>query len=171
MSPPQPVSSYLTFSPLSRVNSGRYSFLRHYLSVVNFFATAFPLGSVVLYVARTFLPGGRQGGLLSGFKDTHWKLYLYNPTSATNVHFIFSFIICSFFCLDTKWKNQRKSSFPITIGNTLFFCKQIFALLKLLQIQWFPSWLGTAKFAWRNFIFVKNRINWVRLIFSPLKKN
>ena len=63
-SPRTPVSSYLTFSPLSRYAYGYrdgYFLFRYYA-----LADIFPLGSAVLCVVRTFLrpQGRRQDGLL-----------------------------------------------------------------------------------------------------------
>ncbi len=49
MSPSRPVSSYLAFSPLPAGAGG--NFLSHYSTVTD----SFPLGNMVLYVARTFL--------------------------------------------------------------------------------------------------------------------
>ena len=73
MLPPGPVSSYLTFSPLSRQRRDGY-FLLHYYTL----ADIFPLGSMVLCVARTFLPdkSGRWNSLLR-YKDNNLLLIGY----------------------------------------------------------------------------------------------
>ncbi len=57
MLPPEPVSSYLTFSPfpLERSRRGGY-FLLHYYTLTDIF----PLGSMVLSVVRTFLSALRR---------------------------------------------------------------------------------------------------------------
>jgi hypothetical protein len=60
--PPEPVSSYLTFSPFPFAFAQGGYFLLHYYTLTDIF----PLGSMVLCVARTFLPGHR---LLSGRGD------------------------------------------------------------------------------------------------------
>jgi len=52
MSPPGPVSSYLTFSPFPFAFAQGGYFLLHFYTL----ADIFPLGSMVLSVARTFLP-------------------------------------------------------------------------------------------------------------------
>ena len=52
-SPGIPVGSYPTFSPLPLAR--RFPFLRHFLSDPPFVGSAFLLGSMVLYVVRTFL--------------------------------------------------------------------------------------------------------------------
>jgi len=51
----QTLSSYLTFSPLLRK---AVYFLWHFLSAISI--TAFPLGSVLLYVDRTFLSSQKK---------------------------------------------------------------------------------------------------------------
>jgi hypothetical protein len=57
MLPPRPVSPYLTFSPLPFDNAqGGYFLLRYYT-----LADIFPLGNMVLFVARTFLPFKKKG--------------------------------------------------------------------------------------------------------------
>jgi len=63
MLPSAPVSSYPTFSPLPQTSRGGY-FLLRYSALTN----SFPLGNMVLCVARTFLFSAqtekRQAGLL-----------------------------------------------------------------------------------------------------------
>ena len=56
MLPPDPVSSYLTFSPLPLDKAQGGFFLLHYYT----FSDIFPLGNMVLCVARTFLSANRR---------------------------------------------------------------------------------------------------------------
>ena len=87
MLPPEPVSSYLTFSPLSRQKCRDGYFLLHYYTL----ADIFPLGSMALFVARTFLPPPtgeeRWNGLLP-CKSTTFFLFLHGISGRYN-HQIF----------------------------------------------------------------------------------
>jgi len=77
MLPYKAVSSYLTFSPLPRHNTAAVYSLWHLLSPTG---GAFPLGSRMLYVARTFLHPERVGTAIERFalyKDTLFGLHRY----------------------------------------------------------------------------------------------
>lgn len=79
------VSSYLTISPLPyNLRCKAVSFLWHCLFRNRFRFRTFPLGSVVLYAARTFLPRyrERQGGLFQ-YKNRGFQVRMDNQFASS----------------------------------------------------------------------------------------